>query len=288
MTTVSIISDAHLEFGYQELPGGDVLILAGDICEVKNYKKEFHSTKLVDSTPGTYKYRDFFEIECAKYNQVFYVLGNHEHYHGRFDKTVKELREILPENITVLDKDYVEHNGVIYLGGTLWTNLNNGDSLTIWTLKSMMNDYKAIQNYYADKGLYHKLVPEFTFREHVKTLAYFKKVLEENADKPVVVISHHAPTPLSIEECYKNDYHMNGGYVSNLSEFILEHPNIKLWVAGHTHHTYQYYMGDTLVVANPRGYRGYETLANNFQVRSIDLDNLPSTESVDNNYSWKL
>ena len=27
MTTVSVISDAHLEFGYQELPGGDVLIL---------------------------------------------------------------------------------------------------------------------------------------------------------------------------------------------------------------------------------------------------------------------
>lgn len=288
MTMISCCSDLHIEFDYQALPGGEVLILAGDICEAKNYKKDFHSTKLLDANPGTYKYRDFFEIECAKYDQVFYVMGNHEHYRGRFDKTANELRSMLPANVTVLDKDYVEYNGVIYLGGTLWTNLNNADSLTIWTLKSMMNDYKSIQNYYPDKGLYHKLVPEYTFREHIKTLEYFKSVLEANPDKPVVVISHHGPTPLSIELCYKDDHHMNGGYVSDLSEFIFDHPNIKLWIAGHTHHTYRYYMGDTLVVSNPKGYKGYETLANNFQVRSIDLDNLPSKEMVESDYNWRL
>lgn len=258
MTRVSIMSDLHLEFGYQELPGGEVLILAGDICEAKSYKKEFHSTKLVDRTPGTCKYQDFFEIECAKYDKVFYVMGNHEHYHGRFDKTANELRSILPSNVQLLDRDFVEYNGVIYLGGTLWTNLNNGDSLTIYHLKATMNDYRVIQNYYADKGLYHKLVPEYTYREHIKTLEYFKSVLEANPDKQVVVISHHAPTHMSISPYYKDDHHMNGGYVSNLSEFILDHPNITHWIHGHVHDRFDYQVGNCRVLTNPRGYNGYE------------------------------
>ena len=42
---VSLVSDLHLDIsGHLELPGGDVLILAGDICEAKELNKEFHST----------------------------------------------------------------------------------------------------------------------------------------------------------------------------------------------------------------------------------------------------
>ena len=37
---VNVMSDLHLEFADLELPGGDVLILSGDICEAKNVKRE--------------------------------------------------------------------------------------------------------------------------------------------------------------------------------------------------------------------------------------------------------
>ena len=121
-----------------------------------------------------------------------------------------------------------------------------------------MNDYRVIQNFYPEKSLYHKLTPDHTHRVHKDTLEYFKQTLEANADRPFVVITHHGPTHLSINEKFKSDYHMNGGYVSELSSFILDHPNIKTWVHGHVHDPVDYMIGDTRVLCNPRGYVPWE------------------------------
>jgi hypothetical protein len=57
---------------------------------------------------------------------------------------------------------------------------------------------------------------------------------------------------------------MNGGYHSRLSDFILDHPNIKVWCHGHMHNFTDYMVGDTRVLANPRGYKGYEAIAETF------------------------
>jgi len=51
---------------------------------------------------------------------------------------------------------------------------------------------------------------------------------------------------------------MNGGYASDLSNFILDHPQIKLWTHGHMHQCFDYMIGSTRVVCNPRGYEGHE------------------------------
>jgi len=66
------------------------------------------------------------------------------------------------------------------------------------------------------------------------------------------------PTHKSIHEKYKDDIHINGAYTSDLGEFILDNPNIKLWTQGHTHHSFTYMVGETLVACNPRGYEGFE------------------------------
>ena len=153
---VSLVSDLHLEFGYQEMAGGEVLILAGDIAEARSIRKHHHSTKLVQDTPiEEFRCSEFFKHECAKYDQVFMVSGNHEHYHGRFDKTYDELKSILPKNVTLLENEVVNYKGVMFMGATLWTDLNKGDSITAFTLKSFMNDYKVITNHYPAKDVYH-------------------------------------------------------------------------------------------------------------------------------------
>ena len=51
---------------------------------------------------------------------------------------------------------------------------------------------------------------------------------------------------------------MNGGFHTELSEMILDHPNIKHWVHGHTHDPFDYKIGECRVVCNPRGYYPYE------------------------------
>jgi hypothetical protein len=64
---------------------------------------------------------------------------------------------------------------------------------------------------------------------------------------------------------------MNGGYSSELSEFILDHPQIKLWTHGHTHEPFDYMIGDTRIVCNPRGYINYEGCADNFKLQFIEV-----------------
>jgi hypothetical protein len=49
---------------------------------------------------------------------------------------------------------------------------------------------------------------------------------------------------------------MNSAFASNLDEFIMDHPHIALWTCGHVHHSHQYYIDNTLIAANPRGYPG--------------------------------
>jgi len=249
---INLVSDLHLEFSPQTLPGGEVLILAGDICEYRALK----NNKTIES---------FFTTQCSKYDCVFMVMGNHEHYNHKFHKTYDDLKAILPTNVILLENEMVEYNDVIFLGATLWTDLNKGDPVTAFTLKGCMNDYKVIQNYYPERGLYYKLTPEWTAEIHEKTKQYFKIVLDQNKDKPVVVVTHHAPSFVSVNEKFKNETTVNGGYASDLSEFILNNPQIKVWCHGHMHDPVDYMIGSTRILANPRGYLPWEE-GNGFNV----------------------
>jgi predicted phosphohydrolase len=241
-----------------DMPGGDVLILAGDICEAKSLRNEFHQTKLLDRVPGAFPCYDFFQYVVPKYKKVFYVMGNHEHYRGRFDKTLGELRSMMPDNVTILDKECFEYEGVLFLGATLWTDMNKGDPMTVHVVKNMMNEYKCVQNFYPAKNLYYKLTPEATVEDFRKTIQYFKFMLSEKKDMPVVVITHMAPSFASVNEKYLREGCSNGGYASELSELILDNPQIKVWVHGHMHDPVDYMIGDTRVLANPRGYLPWE------------------------------
>jgi hypothetical protein len=243
---ISIASDLHLEFGPLELPGGEVLILAGDICEYRSFKKRRQNIV------------DFFDNQCSKYQQVFMVLGNHEAYHHRLDKTYNDFKSLLPPNVTLLENETVDYRGVVFMGATLWTDLHRGNPMTMMTVKEAMNDYRVIQNYYPNTGLYHRLTPEFTYQLHNNTLDYFRKNLKSYQDRPVVVITHHGPSYQSIHEKYRGHHHMNGGYVSDLSEFILDHPQIHTWCHGHVHNRFDYQIGSTRVLCNPRGYYPHE------------------------------
>jgi Icc-related predicted phosphoesterase len=265
---IQLVSDLHLEFedvNIKNESNADVLILSGDILVADDLRNQPADLSLADIPDEGYgrarralRYRDFFLRVSFQFKQVIYIMGNHEHYHGKFDKSAGIIRETIGylniHNIHLLDRDIKEIDGVHFVGGTMWTDCNKGDPMTQYHLEHCMTDFRVIR--IAGEN-FKKFLPMRTVMEFTKTRDYFKTVIENlPKDAKIVVCSHHAPSHLSIHEIYKNDTLMNGGYSSDLSEFILDHPQIKLWTHGHMHNNFDYMIGDTRVVCNPKGYPG--------------------------------
>jgi predicted phosphodiesterase len=269
---VSVMSDLHLDFADLTLPGGDVLILSGDLCEAKSIQKANYNPDAVvfehereDRRPDRF-YRFLLEECSAKYRETIMVMGNHEHYGFKYHKTYDHIKSQLPNNIHLLENETYDLDSVTFMGATLWTDMNRGDEITLWQMKSIMNDYRQITA--KNNGNYFRLQPERTMADHHGTVDYFRKTLTERRESgktnPVVVVTHHAPSKASTKPHYQADTIMNGAYSSDLSEFILDHPEIQVWTHGHTHDIFDYTIGKCRIMCNPRGYKGYESQAEYF------------------------
>ena len=266
---INLISDLHLEFSDLILPGGDCLIISGDAFEARKLKKGMYNPDMVlleherkDHRPD--RWNRFLEEECSKYKDVIYVMGNHEHYGFQYQKTYAHIAENLPDNVHLLENETYTIEDIVFVGATLWTDMNKDDDLTMWHMKSQMNDYKQITMFNEVKSAYHRLTPEKTVADHYKSRQYIAESVANKYNQKFVVVTHHAPSKASIKPWYANDHMMNGAYSSDLSEFILDNPQIKVWTHGHTHDTFDYMIGSTRILCNPRGYAGYEQRANEF------------------------
>lgn len=269
MTKLGIASDLHLEIApisLQNNGGADVLILAGDILVANDLhdhpKPEVPYPPEIIRTLGSrqrkaMEYRDFIAQCSSEFKHVIVIAGNHEFYNGKWVGSIQTLRDEygMYPNVHFLERDMVTIDDITFVGGTLWTDMNGGDPLTLHAINDMMNDYRMIRH----DGLgYTKLRPAHTLSRHIETLGYFKGVIDDRKNSKIVVVSHMAPSFMSIHEQYRRDKIMNGAYYTDLSEFILDRPQIKAWIHGHIHMKCQYWIGDTVVSCNPRGYVGFE------------------------------
>ena len=272
---IDCISDTHLEMADLELPGGDILIMAGDILEaVKVTPKTYDPLNIMDGAGNPKRmdrYYRFLVEECAKYNHVIYVMGNHESYNFMYNKTYDHLKQYLPNNVALLENQSIELDGVVFVGGTMWTDLNGDNPLTEFTVRGGMNDYRAITNHYKDRDIYYRLTPAVTRAAHTVTKQYISDTVLAAGSKPCVVVTHHAPSLQSISPRFKNEFHMNGGYCSDMDDFILAHPQIVAWHHGHVHSRFKYQIGPTWVLCNPRGYVGYESMTETFKPQGYTL-----------------
>jgi Icc-related predicted phosphoesterase len=278
---IALASDLHLEFQDINLKndeGAEVLILSGDIMiaeDLHNHPEEkVRVAAMIDSLTRrqetAQRFRDFLKRCSTEFPHVVYVAGNHEFYHGRWKESLTHLREECDKfpNVYFLERDVKVINEVSFIGATLWTDCNKGDPLTLHALADMMNDYRIIRN---DEHGYSKLRPVHTIYRHQQTLSYLKAVLPDMKDKKVVFVGHHGPSSMSTHPRYMNETLMNGGYRSELSEMILDNPQIKLWTHGHMHDPFDYMIGTTRVVCNPRGYAGHDEQADVFQLKYLDI-----------------
>lgn len=305
---ISLASDVHLEFGPLEInnvDGADVLILSGDICVAKDLN-ERDAYDILDGRGKSERYHNFFQHVCGQFKHVVYVMGNHEHYHGDFNTSKQILVERLAylKNLHVLDKEIFKFDDVTFIGGTLWTDMNKEDPLTLYHMTKAMNDFRCVDNsnrvvnfkarvpvdkpvgmtdeefmqspeYGRTKEVFKTRVPRFSpedaLADHKEMLEYIQTIITGQSDKKFVVCGHHSPSRLSTHPRYQHDTVMNGGYSSSLDEYIMDHPQIKLWTHGHTHYPFEYMVGETRIVCNPRGYIGYEKEASDWQLKTFEV-----------------
>ena len=303
---IAVVSDIHLEFGdldFENTEGAEVLILSGDICVANDLD---HNNIVSDVTYRSTRYHNFFERCCERFPHVIYVLGNHEHYHGDYATTLAHIRSCLSrlQNLHVMEKESLTIGDTTFVAGTLWTDMNQGDLQTLGHMKGYMNDFRIIDDSRAEvhykawiikdkptgmtdeewfalpfesrnemkfKTKTGKWTPEASVTEHKAMLHMIKTTVEADPRARYVVVGHHAPSKLSTKPRYQHDVLVNGAYSSSLDDFILDHPQIKLWTHGHMHDDFDYTIGSTRVVCNPRGYIKYEDRADKFELKTVEI-----------------
>lgn len=231
---IHIVSDLHQEFGEMPLPkvDCDCVVLAGDVATKTNGLK--------------WILREITDVP------VIYICGNHEFYSENYPSLLDKLREqARGTNVHFLENESVVISGIRFFGCTLWTDMALIDEWNAGAAAAagVMNDYKRVRN--SARG-YRRLSPRDTRMAHLASTQALRGFLGAGDPRSSVVVTHHAPSILSLPERKRSD-EVSCAYASHLDSLINEFQP-RLWIHGHIHHNNDYQIGSTRVFANPRAY----------------------------------
>ena len=216
---IKIVSDLHLEFSDFDIKNDqdyDVLILGGDIMiaqDLHDHPEPANTADQAAIASGTglgrrqekaQRFRDFFKRCSFQFPHVIYIMGNHEFYNGKFYAAIDYMRDECAKfpNIYMLEQDTKIIDDVMFVGGTLWTNMNKRDPLTMHAIEGLMNDFRIVRN---DFRNYAPMSALDVAIRHDKTLAYIKLMVQEHKDMKCVVVGHHSPSFQSCHPMYGDD-----------------------------------------------------------------------------------
>ncbi len=273
----AVLSDLHVEFEAFDPPPqtrqADLVILAGDIhngvAALEWARRTFPGQRLVQ------------------------VAGNHEFFGGCWQRVIKEMREAADAlDIHWLEEDAVVIDGVQFLGATMWTDFRlfevPGRPLQMTAdeakplLQRRMIDFSLIRfrdpgygqdvGHHAEDEVEHGdehfdehgrhsmsgagrngervFTPDDSVSIHRRSREWLARQLGTPFEGPRVVVSHHLPSWRSVAPAFLRAV-SNASFASDLEDLF---GPVALWVHGHTHHSFDYRVGATRVVANPRGY----------------------------------
>jgi Icc-related predicted phosphoesterase len=236
---IQIMSDLHIKhwgthMGRQWWQDGfpamtqtdaDVLILAGDIVDLCPRDWRWSVARL----------QEFVQ----RYKHVVYVPGNHEYYSTSIDDVSGELPRLAQQtgvNVLYPGVRY-ELEGRQFHGGTLFQPWPAEDD---YDPNALITDHYAISDFMTEA------------QRHFKDL---RNHLEDRLRSGDIVVTHHAPSNLSIADQWKG-HPCNRWFITPEMEPLIESRKPALWVHGHVHTPFDYLFANSRVICNPMGYPG--------------------------------
>lgn len=238
---IGYISDLHTEYeSYTEMifeKDLDVLIIAGDVGKKAN-KVEAVMVEILEALPENTK--------------IFFVLGNHEYVLQLFDEVEESYEKMFAKfngRVSLLINESEVYKGVKFVGSTLWSSFDNGNTTVINAALGRINDY-YIKTYDSEKE-----VVSFSINDVQKLYTESYKFLKNELDNtmyPTVVITHFPASNQMMNLKYKDSPSVK--YYCNHIPELFENKNVKAWVSGHTHVTVEdKNEGHVRLFSNPKG-----------------------------------
>ena len=231
-----VISDVHLETrGHVvDFPvKAPFLILAGDI-----------------GNPESALYRQYLNILADRYDKVFLVNGNHDHYSRTREETERLVNDVCNTRHNLIFLNRTTHDldeDHVILGCVLWSEMQDEQKSELY---QSMSDLTAINDWSFEANNW----------QHMKEKAWLKKMIDEveAQGKLAVVVTHHSPTYKGTVAPKYRGNEISSGFCSEL-DHLLKLPVI-CYVHGHSHFSGdQIFNGECRLVSNQLGYPNEET-----------------------------
>lgn len=245
-----VISDLHLLSAGTlpfPIPDADICLCAGDVSGSIRVTMEC------------------LERQIAPLMPIVLVLGNHDYYSSTIDGALEYAGRMTKGTvITVLENESKVIGKVRILGATLWTDylipfggkrpelpLPERRDVAIHFGLRFLTDFRAIygSKSYGGNGL---VAPDEIIGRHERSRIFLSNSLATPFEGKTVVLTHHAPSPKSRDVRFLGQP-TNAGFLSDLDK-IIEDGKPDFWIHGHIHRCFDYRMGSTRVLCNPKGY----------------------------------
>ena len=255
MVRVQYASDLHINdwpegtpFDTFLIPAGQILVIAGDICEVRSVL-----------------YNKFLYWCSLNWRYVIFITGNHEYYwdhelHPRMTPmSMDEMDNFIPQtvnkNVIFLQNGAsfrLPGTNIRFVGTTLWSDI---DPMIHDEIASLKGDYNA--TFTSTPTGIRKTTPADISALHALQKSYLASAIAPQLPtETLIVITHHMPSKHLLEPHFR-DERWNSCYASNDDDLI--RPNVKVWICGHSHRAIQWRApSGTLVLMNARGYNSQD------------------------------
>ncbi len=234
------VSDLHVDvepYAWPAAPEHDVLVVAGDTME-----RLPRALRWIRETAPTDR-------------PIIYVPGNHDAWRMRWPRDLASAHEDARAlGIELLASgETVVLGGTRFIGATLWSDFRLRPDREVQSRAEYdhgMLDRKRITS---TRTGYGRWLARDAAALHAEHRSAIEAELAQPHDGPTVVVTHHAPHPMSLATRQWEE-EIDASYASDLG-VLLDGPTAPaLWLHGHTHLAVDYRVGGTRVVSNPRGY----------------------------------